>query len=83
MSLTADSMLVTTGSQQALYLIGDCLIDPGDIVIAAAPKLLRLHGHARLIGATILTVPMDEDGMDVEAVGRLLERLEREGGCRE
>ena len=79
MSLTADSMLVTTGSQQALYLIGDCLIDPGDIVIAAAPSYFVYTGTLDSLGATILTVPMDEDGMDVEAVGRLLERLEREG----
>jgi 2-aminoadipate transaminase len=79
MSLTSDSMLVTTGSQQALYLIGDCLIDPGDIVIAAAPSYFVYTGTLDSLGATILTVPMDEDGMDVEAVGRLLERLERDG----
>ena len=36
---TADQIVVTTGSQQALYLIGDVLIDPGDIVIAARPEL--------------------------------------------
>ena len=34
---TADQILITTGSQQALYLVGDVLVDPGDIVIAANP----------------------------------------------
>lgn len=79
MGLSADSMLVTTGSQQALYLIGDCLVDPGDIVIAAAPSYFVYTGTLDSLGATILTVPMDENGMDVDAVERLLERIEREG----
>ena len=79
MGLTPDQILVTTGSQQALYLIGDCLIDPGDIVIAAAPSYFVFTGTLDSLGATILTVPMDDDGMDVDAVERLLERLDREG----
>ena len=79
MGLSADQVMTTTGSQQALYLIGDCLIDPGDIVIAAAPSYFVYTGTLDSLGASILTVPMDENGMDVEAVGRLLERLEREG----
>lgn len=79
MGLTPDSMLVTTGSQQALYLIGDCLVDPGDIVIAAAPSYFVYTCTLDSLGANILTVPMDENGMDVDAVERLLERLEREG----
>jgi 2-aminoadipate transaminase len=79
MGISAESVLVTTGSQQALYLIGDCLVDPGDIVIAAAPSYFVYTGTLDSLGANILTVPMDENGMDVEAVGRLLERLDREG----
>lgn len=79
LGLTPDSMLVTTGSQQALYLIGDCLVDPGDIVIAAAPSYFVYTGTLESLGANILTVPMDENGMDVDAVQRLLEHLERQG----
>lgn len=79
LGLTPDSLLVTTGSQQALYLIGDCLVDSGDIVIAAAPSYFVYTGTLDSLGANILTVPMDENGMDVNAVERLLERLDREG----
>lgn len=78
MSLTADDLLVTTGSQQALYLIGDCMIDPGDIVIAANPSYFVYTGTLSSLGATVLTVPMDDDGMQVDAVEALLERLEDE-----
>jgi len=79
MGLTADHVLVTTGSQQALYLVGDALIDPGDIVVAANPSYFVYTGTLASLGATVLTVPMDDDGMDVDAVERLLSQLERDG----
>ncbi len=79
MGLTPDRLLITTGSQQSLYLIGDTLVDPGDIVIAANPSYFVYTGTLTSLGAQVLPVPMDEDGMDVEAVERLLARLEREG----
>jgi 2-aminoadipate transaminase len=79
MNLTPGDIIVTTGSQQALYLIGDVLIDPGDIVIAANPSYFVYTGTLASFGANVLTVPMDEDGMDVDAVERLLEQLKRDG----
>lgn len=79
MGLTPADMLITTGSQQALYLIGDVLLDPGDIVIAEAPSYFVYTGTLTSFGARVLTVPMDKDGMDVDAVERLLTRLEKEG----
>jgi 2-aminoadipate transaminase len=79
MGLTPADMLITTGSQQALYLIGDVLLDPGDIVIAEAPSYFVYTGTLTSFGAQVLTVPMDNDGMDVDAVERLLTRLEKEG----
>ena len=79
MGLTADHIVVTTGSQQALYLVADVLVDPGDIIIAAAPSYFVFTGALDSLGANILSVPMDEDGMDVDAIERLLVRLDREG----
>jgi len=79
MGLSADDLLVTTGSQQALYLVGDALIDPGDIVIAANPSYFVYTGALSSLGARVMTVPIDRDGMDVEAVGRLLGRIDAAG----
>jgi 2-aminoadipate transaminase len=79
MGLHEDDIVVTTGSQQALYLVGETLIDPGDIVIAANPSYFVYTGTLGSLGATVLSVPMDEQGMDVEAVGALLGRLEADG----
>jgi 2-aminoadipate transaminase len=79
MSLTADDIVLTTGSQQTLYLVGDCLIDPSDIVIAANPSYFVFTGTLQSLGAQVKTVPADDDGMDVVALADLLASLERDG----
>jgi 2-aminoadipate transaminase len=71
-------ILISTGSQQALYLVGDVLIDPGDIVIAANPCYFVYAGTLASLGATVMPVPMTADGIDVSAIEKLLGRLERE-----
>jgi 2-aminoadipate transaminase len=79
MSLSAEDLLLTTGSQQALYLVGDALIDPGDIVIAANPSYFVYTGALSSLGARVMTAPIDDQGMDVEAVDRLLARIDAAG----
>lgn len=79
MSLTPDHLIVTTGSQQALYILADILLNPGDIVIAANPSYFVYTGTLRASGARVLTVPMDDDGLRVDLVEELLAKLETAG----
>ncbi len=79
MSITPDSVVLTTGSQQALYILADILIDPGDIVIVEAPSYFVYAGALGSFGAQIMSVPMDRDGMVVEELDKLLHRLETHG----
>jgi 2-aminoadipate transaminase len=79
LGLSADDVLVSTGSQQSLYLIADVLLDPGDIVITANPSYFVFTGALQSMGAKVLAVPMDDQGMDVDAVERLLEQLKARG----
>ena len=79
MTMSADNVIVTTGSQQALYLLADVLLDPGDIVIIEAPSYFVYAGALGSFGARILAVPMDHDGMVVEELEKLLHRLESHG----
>ncbi len=79
MSLTADSIVATTGSQQALYILADILLDPGDIVIIESPSYFVYTGALSSFGARIIGVPMDRDGMVVEELDKLLHRLENRG----
>lgn len=79
MSITADSVVLATGSQQLLYILADILLDPGDIVIIEAPSYFVYTGALSSFGAKILAVPMDRDGMVVDELEKLLHRLELHG----
>jgi 2-aminoadipate transaminase len=78
-SLSAEDVVVTTGSQQLLYLVSELLLNPGDLVITEAPSYFVYQGTLNSMGVRTLTVPMDEQGMDSDALEELLSRLERSG----
>lgn len=77
--LSPNNVVLTTGSQQLLYLLSEVLFDPGDIVITEAPSYFVYHSLLQSKGARVLTVPMDDDGMDVNELETLLSRLESTG----
>jgi GntR family transcriptional regulator/MocR family aminotransferase len=74
LSVTADDVLVTRGSQMALTLAARALIRPGDVV-AVEQFGYRLAWEAfRAAGATVVPVAIDRDGLDVEAVKTIAAR---------
>ena len=68
-----EGLIVTTGSQQALDLIGKTMISPGDKVIVEAPTFLATIQCFRLYGAHIIGAPIDADGVDVKQLEKLIE----------
>ena len=60
------NVLITSGSQQALDLIGKLLINPGDRVLVEAPTYLGALQAFDVYGAEYVSVPSDEDGMRTE-----------------
>ncbi len=79
LNLSSEEVVITTGSQQLLYLLGEVLLDPGDIVITEAPSYFVFHGVLASKGVRVLAVPLDEGGMDIDALEELLRRLDRTG----
>jgi 2-aminoadipate transaminase len=79
LNLTADDVLLTTGSQQLLYLLGEALFDVGDIVIAEAPSYFVYHDCLKSHGADVRSVPMDAGGMCLDSLEKLLTSLEASG----
>ncbi|MBI1323272.1 aminotransferase class I/II-fold pyridoxal phosphate-dependent enzyme [bacterium] len=75
----AERIIVTTGSQQLLYLLAEALVDPGDIVIAEAPTYFVFLDLLAARGARVIGVPIDEGGMCLAHLEALLERLTAEG----
>jgi 2-aminoadipate transaminase len=67
-----DDLLVTNGSQQALDLMGKVFLNPGDTVLVETPTYLGALQAFNQYQATYAIVPMDEDGMRVDEVERVL-----------
>jgi 2-aminoadipate transaminase len=72
-------IVVTTGGQQAIDLIAKTLVDPGDVVIAEAPTYPGAVPVFCAYEARTLQVEIDEDGMRIDALEELLDRLAKEG----
>jgi 2-aminoadipate transaminase len=60
------NVVITTGSQQALDLIGRVLINPGDRVLTEEPTYLGALQAWNAYQAEYLSVPIDDDGLRVE-----------------
>jgi 2-aminoadipate transaminase len=71
-----ENILITTGSQQALDLIGKVFIDPGSKVLTGRPTYLGAIQAWRAYQAQFVTVPLDDEGMQVEEIERVLEEHE-------
>lgn len=67
-----EELIVTTGSQQALDLIGKTMINPGDKVIVEAPTFLATIQCFRLYGADIINAPIDGEGVQTDALEALI-----------
>ncbi len=70
--LNPDGLIVTTGSQQALDLLGKTLINPGDKVIVEGPTFLATIQCFRLYGADIITAPIDGQGVQTDTLEALI-----------
>ncbi|MDM0023421.1 aminotransferase-like domain-containing protein [Variovorax saccharolyticus] len=68
----ASGLIVTTGSQQALDLLGKTLISPGDKVIVEGPTFLATIQCFRLYGAQLISAPVDADGVRTDELEKLI-----------
>jgi 2-aminoadipate transaminase len=74
LATTAEQLLVTSGSQQALTLVATVLLEPGDAVLVEEPSYLAALQAFQLAGAEVVPVPCDDHGLDPDAVAALAAR---------
>ena len=74
-----DDVVITTGSQQALDLVTEIFIDPGDVIVAEAPSYVGALGVFRAYQADVVHVPLDEDGLIPAALDQTLTQLKSAG----
>src|SRR4051812_2948134 len=68
-----EQVVCTNGSMQADAFLFELLVQPGDTVVVEAPTYDRTLLSLRGLGADIIAIPLEEDGIDVEALSRALE----------
>jgi len=69
---TAEEVLISAGALQGIDLLCRVYLKPGDVVVAESPAFANALSGFRNAGATVLEVPVDEEGMDVQAAARIL-----------
>ncbi len=79
MDVTVPQVIVTTGSQQGLYLIARALFDPGDVVLVELPSYTGAITAFRGFGAELVGVKQDTDGINLEDLDRTLARVRAAG----
>jgi 2-aminoadipate transaminase len=77
--VSSDEMLITTGSQQVMDLLGAVLLNPGDAVVVEEPTYPGATHVLRNRQASFVTVPCDKDGMRVDLLPEKLNRAAAEG----
>jgi 2-aminoadipate transaminase len=75
-----DNVLLTNGSQQALDLIGEIFIDPGDYVLTSRPTYLGAIQAWNAYGAYYQTMNLDDDGMVVDEIEHAYEKVLADSG---
>ncbi|MES2510667.1 MAG: PLP-dependent aminotransferase family protein [Pseudomonadota bacterium] len=71
-TVAPNELIVTTGSQQALDLLGKCMISPGDKVIVEGPTFLATIQCFRLYGADLISAPVDGNGVKTDELEKLI-----------
>jgi 2-aminoadipate transaminase len=79
MRVDNDDILVTTGGQQVIDLVTKTLIDPGDVIVAEGPTYPGAVPTFSSYQADVVHVDVDGEGMKVELLEEVLDRLEQEG----
>lgn len=79
LQLSPANVTITSGAAQALENVMRTFLDPGDVVLVEAPTYGGAVRTAQGSSACFASVPMDDQGMRMDALADTLARLEREG----
>lgn len=72
--ITQDHVLITRGTMMAIHLAVQCIVQPGEVVVVGEVSYTSCNLIIRQAGANLMTVPVDDRGIDVEAIAELCEK---------
>ncbi len=79
MNVSKDNILITSGSQQVIDLMGKMFIDPRDAVVVSAPTYLAALTSFNAYQATFESIPLDKDNMRMDLFEDRVKKLARRG----
>jgi DNA-binding transcriptional MocR family regulator len=72
----ADEIVVVSGAKQGLSLVAQATLERGDVAVIESPTFVGMLESLRHTGARVIGAPVDEDGLDIDTLERLLARHE-------
>jgi len=78
MDVTAENVMITSGSQQALDTIGKIFLNPGDVALVGLPTYLGGINAYRSYEGNLVGVPLDKDGMIIDVLEEKIIELQKE-----
>jgi len=73
LNIDPENLMVTRGAQMAIYMAASMILKPGDKVLVTTPSYFFADAIFRQLGAELITIPVDDDGADVEAIANALQ----------
>jgi len=77
--VSMDDILITSGSQQALDIVGKIFINEGDVIITGLPTYLGGINAFLAYRAKLIGIPLDDNGMRVDLLEEKINEIEKEG----
>ena len=74
MRTSLSEICITRGSQMALFLTAHCLLEKGDVVLVENPGFKPAWETFKHVGATLISVSVDNEGIDVDMIERIVNR---------
>lgn len=69
-----DNVLITRGTMMAIHLAVQCIVQPGEVVVVGEVSYTSCNLIIKQSGANLMTVPVDEHGIDVDAIEQLCKK---------
>ncbi|RXK86209.1 aminotransferase-like domain-containing protein [Filimonas effusa] len=69
--ISKNNLLITRSTEMSVYIISEILLEPGDTVVVADLSYFSVNMIFQKAGAKICSIPMDEEGIDVQALEQL------------
>ena len=68
----ADEIIITSGARQGIDLVARSVLGPGDVCAIESPSFAGMLSSMQSSGARVLPLPIDADGVDIDALERIL-----------